>query len=85
VPLSARISLLNKAHAVLTDDDVRQVLAGLPAPYSEIKTGYYVRLDNNSENRTLLGWLDSRNIISSWSIERVLFFGEYLRVNLYRR
>lgn len=84
-PLSTRISLLNKAHAVLTDDDVRQVLAGLPAPYSEIKTGYYARLDNNSENRTLLGWLDSRNIISSWSVENGLFFTEYLRVNLYRR
>jgi hypothetical protein len=84
-PLSTRISLLNKVHAVLTDDDVRQILAGLPAPYSEIKTGYYARLDNNSENRTLLGLLDSRNIISSWSVETGLFFTEYLRVNLYRR
>ncbi len=71
--------------AELSHDDVRQILAALPAPYSDIKTGYYARLDNNSENRTLLGWLDTRNIISSWSVESPLFFTEYLRVNLYRR
>src|SRR5215217_2205674 len=84
-PVSTRISILNKVHAALTDDDVRQVLAGLPLPYSDIKTGYYTpRLDNNSENRTLLGWLDSRNVISSWKVDKG-FFTEDLRVNLYRR
>ena len=84
-PVSTRISILNKVNAALTDDDVRQVLAGLPSPYSDIKTGYYTpRLDNNSENRTLLGWLDSRNIISSWKVVKG-FFSEDLRVNLYRR
>lgn len=83
-PVSTRISILNKVNAALTDDDVRQVLAGLPTPYSEIKTGYYTRLENTSENRTLLDWLDSRNIISSWKVDKG-FFTEYLRVNLYRR
>lgn len=84
-PLSTRISILNKVNAVLTEDDVRQVLASLPFPYSEIKTGYHTpRLGNNSENRTLLGWLDSRNIISSWKVDKG-FFSEDLRVNLYRR
>ncbi len=84
-PTSTRISILNKVHDVLTDDDIRQVLAGLPLPYSEIRTGYYTpRLDNSLENRTLLSWLDSRNIISSWKVEKG-FFNEYLRVNLYRR
>jgi hypothetical protein len=84
-PVSTRISILNKANAALTDDEVRQVLAGLPLPYSDIKTGYYTpRLDDNSENRTLLGWLDSRKIISSWKVEKG-FFTEGLRVNLYRR
>ncbi|RYG88209.1 MAG: ATP-binding protein [Alphaproteobacteria bacterium] len=84
-PVSTRISILNKVHDILTDNDVRQVLAGLPLPYSEIKTGYHTpRLDNNSENRTLLGWLDSRNIISSWKVYKG-FFTEDLRVNLYRR
>lgn len=84
-PVATRISILNKANAALTDDEVRQVLAGLPPPYSDIKTGYYTpRLDDNFENRTLLGWLDSRNIISSWKVEKG-FFTEGLRVNLYRR
>lgn len=84
-PVPTRISILNKVNAVLTDDDVRQVLAGLPFPYSEIKTGYYTpKLDNNSENRALLGWLESRNIISSWKVDRGIL-SEYLRVNLYRR
>jgi hypothetical protein len=85
VPISTRISILNKVNAALTDNDVRQVLADLPSPYSDIKTGYHTpRLENNSENRTLLGWLDSRNIISSWKVDKG-FFTEYLRVNLYRR
>lgn len=84
-PVTTRISILTKVNAVLTDDDVRQVLAELPSPYSDIKTGYYTpRLDDNVENRTLLGWLDSRNIISSWKVEKG-FFTEGLRVNLYRR
>jgi hypothetical protein len=84
-PVSTRISILNKVHDALADDDVRQVLAGLPLPYSDIKTGYSTpRLENNSENRTLLGWLDRRNIISSWKVDKG-FFTDYLRVNLYRR
>jgi len=84
-PVSTRISILNKVNAALTDEEVREVLAGLPLPYSEIKTGYYTtRLDDNSENRALLVWLDSRNIISSWKVDKGIFT-EYLRVYLYRR
>ncbi|WP_457815924.1 hypothetical protein, partial [Staphylococcus aureus] len=49
-------------------DEVRHVLANLPRPYSEIKTGYAKpKLKNNLENRNLVQWLKSRNIISSWS------------------
>ncbi len=84
-PVATRISILNKVSSVLTDDDVRQVLAELPDPYSDIKTGGYIaRLDDNPENRTLLGWLDSRNIISSWKVNSG-FFTNDLRVYLYRR
>lgn len=84
-PVSTQISILNKVNDALTDDDVRQVLADLPLPYSDIKTGYYTpRLDNNPENTTLLGWLDKRNIISSWKVDKG-FFTDGLRVNLYRR
>lgn len=84
-PVATCISILNKVNAALTDDDVRQILAGLPPPYSDIKTGYYTpRLDDTFEHRALLSWLDSRNIISSWRVEKG-FFTEGLRVNLYRR
>lgn len=83
-PIATQISLLNKYHSLMTDDEVRQVLANLPKPFSEIKAGYMTpRLMNNSENIELVRWLESRNIISSWS-EGSLFSND-IRVNLYRR
>ncbi len=82
-PIATQISLFNKYHFLMTADEVRQVLANLPKPFSEIKTGYNrPRLENNSDNIELVGWLDSKNIISSWS-ESSLFSND-IRVNLYR-
>lgn len=84
-PIATQISIMNKVSLFLTDDDVRQVLAVLPRPYSDIKTGYYTpTLSDDPENRKLLGWLDSRNIISSWKVNKG-FFSHDLRVNLRRR
>lgn len=84
-PIRTQVSLLNKLSDVLTDDDVREVLARLPPPYSEIKTGYLSpRLESNAENLDLVRWLDSRNIISSWKSVKG-FYSDELRVNLYRR
>lgn len=83
-PISTQISLVNKCHAHLTNDELRAVLAKLPRPYSEIKTGYTIpRLESSPENRDLVRMLDSRNIISSWSEGG--FFSNDIRVNLYRR
>ncbi|WP_163340048.1 ATP-binding protein [Desulfopila sp. IMCC35008] len=83
-PIATQISLFNKYNSSLTDDEVRHVLANLPKPFSEIKTGYNTpRLKNTPENQDLVRWLNSRNIISSWS-ENSLFTDE-IRVNLYRR
>ncbi|WP_417329717.1 ATP-binding protein [Halomonas cupida] len=83
-PMSTQISLFNKYNSLMDDDEVRQVLADLPLPYSEIKTGYKTpKLDNNPDNRNLVSWLDSRNIISSWSDGD--FLSDDIRVNLYRR
>lgn len=83
-PRATQISLFNKYHSLMTDDDVRHVLANLPKPFSEIKTGYNTpRLKNSPENQDLVRWLDSRNIISSWS-ESSLFTDD-IKVNLYRR
>ena len=68
----------------MTDDEVRHVLNSLPKPFCEIKTGYNVpRLQNTPENHDLVRWLDSRNIVSSWSVSE--FFTDTIKVNLYRR
>ncbi|MGP9799438.1 YobI family P-loop NTPase [Rheinheimera sp. NSM] len=83
-PTATQISLFNKYQSLLTDDEVRQVLVNLPKPFSEIKTGFTTpRLKNNSDNLELVRWLDSRNIISSWS-EGSLISND-IKVNLYRR
>jgi hypothetical protein len=83
-PLATQISLFNKCHAALNDDEVRQLLADLPRPYSEIKSGNYTaRLPNTADNIALVEWLDARNIISSWSEGG--WFSDDIRVNLYRR
>jgi hypothetical protein len=67
-PIATQISLFNKCHSLLTDDEVRYVLSNLPRPLSEIKTGYSTpKLKSSPENLDLVKWLDSRNIISSWS------------------
>lgn len=82
--IATQISLFNKYHDLMTDDEVRDVLANLPKPFSEIKTGYTTpRLENTPENKDLVRWLDSRNIISSWS--EGSFFTDDIKVNLYRR
>ncbi len=83
-PIETQISLFNKFHSLMTVDEVHDVLANLPRPFSEIKTGYNTpRLKNTPENQDLVSWLDSRNIISSWSENS--FFTDEIKVNLYRR
>ena len=83
-PIATQISLFNKYHSLITNDEVRRVLANLPKPFSEIKTGHSrPKLQNTPENKELVKWLDSRNIISSWS--EASAFTDDIRVNLYRR
>nr|WP_234240092.1 ATP-binding protein [Halomonas desiderata] len=83
-PIATQISLFNKYHSLMTDDEVHHVLNALPKPFSEIKTGYHVpRLQNTPENQDLVKWLDSRKIISSWSVSEL--FTDTIKVNLYRR
>jgi hypothetical protein len=82
-PISVQISLLNKLHSLFSDNDVRDVLALLPKPFSEINFGYYTpRVENTAVNETLVEWLAERNIISSWKNS---YFGEEIRINLFRR
>lgn len=85
-PMSTQISLFNKYHSIMDDGEVRGLLGALPKPYCEIKTGHLSpRLDNTSENVELVEWLDSRNIISSWSHQTGFFSDDYIKVNLYRK
>ncbi|MER8627776.1 ATP-binding protein, partial [Mesorhizobium sp. M1143] len=82
-PIPVQISLFNKCQKVLGDGDVREILAALPEPFSEIKTGYHSpRIDKTDINVEFVKWLDERNIISSWG---ETFFGDAIRINLYRR
>jgi len=82
-PIETQIALFNKFHSLMTDDEVRHVLTNLPTPFSEIETGYNTpRLKNVLNNQNLVRWLDSRNIISSWSEGSL--FKNTIRVNLYR-
>jgi hypothetical protein len=82
-PIATQISLFNKCHSIMTDDEVRHVLNSLPRPFSEIKTGYSrPRLQNSAQNLDLVRWLNSRGLISSWS--EALLSGD-IKVNLKRR
>lgn len=82
--VETQISLFNKYHSLMTNDEVRDALANLPKPFSEIKIGYTIpKLKNNAQNIELVKWLESRGIISSWS-EGSLLSNE-IRVNLFRR
>lgn len=84
MPIATQISLFNKYQSLLTDEEVRNVLANLPKPFSEIRNGYNrPRLENTLENRNLAEWLKSRRIISSWSDGGILTSD--IVVNLFRR
>lgn len=83
-PIETQISLFNKCHMYMTDDEVHYVLDHLPKPFSGIKTGHKrPKLQNTPENQDLVRWLNSRKIISSWSESKLS--STYIRVNLYRR
>jgi hypothetical protein len=82
-PIKTQIALLNRSRTILGDQEVRDILASFPKPFSEIRTGHHIpMIADTLENRELLTWLDSRKIISSW---REAYFTNELRINLYRR
>lgn len=82
-PIETQISLLNKYHSLMTNEEVHLVLSRLTKPFSEIKTGYNSpRLKNTPVNQDLVKWLDSRGFISSWTDS---VYADEIKVNLYRR
>lgn len=83
-PIANQISLFNKYINLLTDEEIRHVLAELPKPFSEIKTGRKTpRLKNTPENQRLVKWLDERNIISSVGEGGIMT--DDIKLNLYRK
>ena len=83
-PIATQISLFNKLHSLMTDDEVRHVLANLPKPFSEINTGHNSpKLQNTPENQGLVRWLNSRNIISP--LNESSLATDTIKVNLYQK
>ncbi|GHH25059.1 putative membrane protein YobI [Sphingomonas glacialis] len=81
-PIEVQVRLFSRYQSLLSDDDVREILAELPRPFSEIKRGYGIPLlENTQSNAALAAWLVSRKIISSVGKG---WFGE-IRINLFRR
>ncbi len=81
-PTDRQISLLNKCQQQMNEDQVREVLAGLPSPYSTIADYWvYPKIENTEQNTILAEWLQSRGIISSWS---TTILGD-IRINTFRR
>lgn len=77
-----QISLLNKLHAELSDEEVRNVLKALPDPYCDLTVlGRWARLKSDEANEKLASWLKERNLISSYS---TFGFGS-IRINNFRK
>jgi len=82
-PAHVQVSLLNKSHKVLNDDQVRSIILDLPDPYCDLAVfGKSPRLENIPINVSLADWLVQRRIVSSW---RVSLTGEDVRVHTFRR
>ena len=77
--VGTQVQLLNLLHETLDENEVREVLAQLPYPYSKIQTGYARPiLKRTSENNDLAKWLEARKIISSvgkarWSDDILIY------------
>ncbi|MCC0044136.1 MAG: hypothetical protein H6892_07115 [Brucellaceae bacterium] len=77
-PIKAQISLLNKCHAALSDDQIRATISHLPPPFSEIEPGWrQPTIPDTPENQDFVRWLESRSIISS---SKPTFFGDEIRI-----
>ncbi|MEP3892574.1 MAG: hypothetical protein ABJN52_01090 [Litorimonas sp.] len=61
------MSLLNKSPEILSEEQVREILAQFETPYRDVtEYGKSPKIRNNPENRTMVEWLEKRQIISSW-------------------
>ncbi|PKR56843.1 DNA-binding protein [Thalassospira lohafexi] len=82
-PIEVQVSLFNKCHKILSNDQIRQTLQQMPVPFPDFEPGYKrPTLTKTEANVELVEWLAKRKIISSWSDS---FFGQRIYVNNYRR
>lgn len=82
-PTRMQIKLFNELHPTMTVAQIRETLKLLPRPYDEITIGYgRPQLENSDENRTLVEWLDRRNVISSFG---KAWWSDDLVIHLYRK
>lgn len=84
-PAETQISLLNLFHGMFDIEQVKDILQSMPSPLPDIKPGWGTpRLADTPVNVDFVTWLKTRNIISSWS-RGTGFFGEGIRINLFRK
>jgi len=82
-PVSVQVSLFNKCHELLSDEQVRETLRKMPDPFPEFKPGWrQPTIPNTDLNVRLVEWLVAREIISSW---KETYFGDDIRVYNFRR
>ena len=83
-PTKVQISLFNKLQQKFDDQQIREILALLPDPFSDIKPGWSTpRVESTDVNLEFVAWLKSRRIISSWS--RGGLFDDDIRINNFRK
>lgn len=78
----AKISLFNKCHQILTDEQAWNTIRQLPEPFSKIEPGWRrPTIPNTTENLEFVNWLEERKIISS---SNITFLGDEIRINTFR-
>jgi hypothetical protein len=81
-PLKVKISLLNKCHKVLSYEQVRQVIENMPDPFPDTLVAWRnPRIPYTPDNKSLVTWLEEREIISSSSVT----FLDEIKINTFRK
>ena len=83
-PIETQILLFNMLQDRLKDAEVRDLLALLPDPMTDIRPGWSTpRIENSEVNRAFASWLQDRKFISSW--KQGGFFDDGIRLNMFRK
>lgn len=81
-PSKIQISLFNKYHSILSDEQVREIIQNMPSPFCEIKPGWrQPTIKNIPDNNEFVTWLKERKIISS---SKPTLFEDEIRIYNFR-